>query len=166
MQEKYSPIITQSHSHGFLNICSSHLFFFWDISLFFVFFTLLSSIFCSGHLNSVICSERLALQDSVQTFIAYPYSKHFYIFIYVLSLYLYRTRLQVRAVMSHAHTFCLIDKIRRETQPLLFCLFFFKECTTPSTCLPFFSHWTCYISSYLQTDLKIQNLLKSDFHFL
>lgn len=36
------------------------------------------------------CSEQLALQDSVQTFNAYPYSKHFYIYIYVLYLYIYR----------------------------------------------------------------------------
>lgn len=47
------------------------------------------------------------LPDSVQTFNAYPDSKHFNIFIYVLYLYIEHDFLQVTAVLSHTPTHAL-----------------------------------------------------------
>lgn len=126
MQEKYSPIITQSL---FENVCNSH-FFFWTQK--FSFFDTPSVGFCRGNsMQRSFCSEQLALQDSVQTFNAYPYSKHL-IYLFIYYIYIYRTGLSASygSTVTHTRTHILSRRqnIRQETTALLVtflgCFFF------------------------------------------
>lgn len=97
MQEKYSPIITQS-------LFEIHTFFFWTQK--FSFFDTPSVGFCRGNsMRRSFCSEQLALQDSVQTFNAYPYSKHL-IYLFIYYIYIYRTGLSASygSTVTHTHT--------------------------------------------------------------
>lgn len=75
--------VLSHHTVTVWNICSSHIiltqvFFFWHFFPPFLLRTLT---------RQSCCSEQLALQDSVQTFNAYRYSKHF-IYLYMCYIYI------------------------------------------------------------------------------
>lgn len=94
MQLMYSSVITQSRLKTSL------------VPFFFLTHLLIFDAF-SPPSGSAEDTEQPAPQDSVQTFNAYPDSKHFYIFIYALYLYIEHDFLKVMAVLSHTRTHIL-----------------------------------------------------------
>lgn len=112
--------LPSSHSHC-LKMFVIHTFLFLDTKIFFFDTPQVGS--CRGNsMRRLFCSEQLAPQDSVQTFNAYPYSKHLiYLFIYYIYIYIEQDFLRVMAVLSHTRTHILSRRqnIGHETTALL-----------------------------------------------
>lgn len=150
MQLMYSSVITQSH----LKTSLVPFFFLTHLLIFDAFSppqVLLRTQ--SSLLLKILCKHSMHIQ-TVNIFI-YSYMHY----IYILNMTFCKLW---QYCHTHAHTFCPEDKIERDdctAVNLSHRFFFFYECTTFSTLLPLFSHWTCLIPRYLQTDLKSLNLL-------